>query len=162
MSATFTLHLDDAAAQAAFEQMRLRGLDLRPALRAIGRASVAQTRRRFLAGRAPDGSAWKPGYKTRGKTLIGKGLLLRSITATEPTATSVDVGSNRIYAGVHQRGAVIKAKTAGGLRFRVGGNGGWVIRRQVTIPARPYLGASEQDRVEFREILTRYLAGDQS
>lgn len=159
MSAKFNVTLDDAAVQAAFAEARARSVDLRPAYRSMGQAAVAQTRRRFLNSRAPDGSTWKPSRKTGGQTLIGKGLLLRSISARQPTHSGIEVGSNRIYAGIHQTGGVIRAKTAKGLRFRVGSNGGWVVRRQVEIPARPYLGASDQDQAEFAEIGLRYVAG---
>lgn len=159
MSAKFDLSWDDLGVRQALGAARARSEDLRPAYRAMGQAAVAQTRRRFLNSRAPDGSTWKPSRKSSGQTLIGRGLLLRSISARAPTHSGVEIGSNRIYAGVHQAGGIIRAKTAKGLRFRVGSNGGWVVRRQVEMPARPYLGANDQDKAEFAEIALRYVAG---
>lgn len=158
MTAKFDVSLDDIGVRRSFAEARARGQDMRPAYRAMGQASVAQTRRRFLNSRAPDGSTWKPSRKASGQTLIGKGLLLRSVSARAPTHDGVVVGSNRIYAGVHQDGAIIRAKTAKGLRFRVGSNGGWVVRRQIEIPARPYLGANDEDKAEFAAIGLRHVA----
>ncbi|MCX7586543.1 phage virion morphogenesis protein [Phenylobacterium sp. 58.2.17] len=158
MSAKFGLSWDDLGVRKAFAAARARGLDLRPAFRSMARAGVAQARRRFLNGRAPDGTPWKPSRKASGQTLIGKGLLLRSISDRPPTHAGVEWGSNRIYAGVHNDGAIIRAKTAKGLRFRVGSNGGWVVRRQVEIPKRTFLGANDQDKAEFGDIGLRYVA----
>lgn len=158
MSVTFRLTLDDLGVRLALSKARERAQDLRPALRSIGQAGVSQTRRRFQFSRAPDGSTWTPSRKASGQTLILKGLLLRSIAARAPTRTGVEWGSNRVYAGIHQAGGVIRAKTSKGLRFRAGPNGGWITKQEVTMPARPYLGANDQDKAEFAEILLRHIA----
>ncbi len=157
MAITLTFRLDDRPARAALEAARSRSQDLTPALRSIGRAGVNQTRRRFQTAQGPDGSPWKKGRKTSGQTLILSDLLLRSISDRPPVGDAVEWGSNRIYAGVHQTGAVIRAKTSKGLRFRVGANKGWVTKQQVTIPARPYLGVNADDAAEFGEILARHV-----
>lgn len=157
MAVAFNITFDDLAVRLALSKALARGEDLRPALRSIGQAGVAQTRRRFQAGRGPDGSPWKPSRKATGQTLILKGLLLRSIAARAPSATSIEWGSNRVYAAIHQTGGVIRAKTSKGLRFRVGANGGWVAKQEVEIPARPYLGANAQDMAEFGQIALRHV-----
>ena len=112
---------------------------------------------RFIAGRGPDGAPWKPGLKKTGQTLIEKGLLLRSISDRPPEANAVEWGSNRVYARIHQLGGVILAKTAKALRFMI--NGGWVQVKQVTIPARRYLGVNDENMAEFGDILIRHVAG---
>lgn len=157
MAVSFSIRLEGEP-QRAFAAARARGQDLRPALRSVGQANVAHTRRRFITKRAPDGSSWKPTRKIGGSTLIASALLLRSISARPPTKTAVEVGSNRVYAAIHQVGGTIRAKAGGVLRFRVGGNGGWVAKREVTIPARPYLGASPADMGDYGEILLRHAA----
>ena len=56
---------------------------------------------------------------------------------------TVEIGSNLPYAAVHQFGATIKPRAAKVLMFR--GH----VAKSVTIPARPYLGLSDEDRSEI-------------
>lgn len=63
-------------------------------------------------------------------------LLVRSIRITALTNTSVTVGTDRIYAAVHQFGAVIRPKSARALAFKLSGQ--LVLAQKVTIPARPF------------------------
>jgi len=158
MAATFGVSLTGEP-QRAFRLARERGQDLRPAWRAIGQQAVTFTKNRFTTSRAPDGSSWQPSRKTSGLTLVLKGLLLRSISARPATNDGVDVGSNRVYAGIHQSGGVIRAKTAKGLRFRVGPNGAWVSKREVDIPKREYLGVNDQEMDAYGRILLRHVGG---
>lgn len=157
MSLTLRFGFDSARATSALAAARDRALDLRPALRASGAAGVAQTRKRFVTKRAPDGSAWKPTDKPTGSTMIESALLLRSIAAQPPSDSAVEWGSNRVYAAQRQRGGTIRAKGGGYLRFRVGGNGGWIARKEVTQHARPYLGISPADALEHEAILLRHV-----
>ena len=50
------------------------------------------------------------------------------------------------YAWVHEKGAVIQAKKAEYLRFRVGGR--WVNKKRVEIPARPFMRPSLEKALE--------------
>jgi phage virion morphogenesis protein len=154
VSVALTASFDDAPALAAIAAVRARGEDLRPMWQAIGRAGVASTKRRFQSGRGPDGQTWKKGRKAQGKTLIASGLLLRSLTE-HADQTGVEWGSNRIYAGVHQSGAVILPKNGKALRFKIAG-GRFVTVKKVTIPARPYLGINAADRAAFIAIAQRH------
>lgn len=54
------------------------------------------------------------------------------------THAEVEVGTNVIYAAVHEWGGVIKARAAKALRFKTK-DGNWVTTKSVTIPARPYM-----------------------
>ena len=58
-------------------------------------------------------------------------------------SNDVVIGSNKIYAAVHQFGATITPKSGQYLTFWMGGR--LVKARSVTIPARPYLGISDDD-----------------
>lgn len=153
---TFRYSLDDADARAQLRGARDRGIDLRPAWRAVGQAGVAQTRRRFLTSLSPDYVPWKV-VRRGGHPLIGKGLLMRSISARNATQEGVEWGSNRIYAAIHQLGGVIRPVNGKALHFKVAG--GFVTVKSVTIPARPYLGVNAQNMAAFAEILLRHIAG---
>jgi phage gpG-like protein len=67
----------------------------------------------------------------------------------------VVVGTNAPYAGVHQRGATIRAKPGKRLAFRIGR--ATIFARSVTIPARPFLGVSQEDREEIVEIFRDHI-----
>lgn len=123
----------------------------RPIWDAIGQYGESSTRLRFKNQAGPDRKRWVPSIRAResgGQTLVQKARLLRSIThSSDNNGTSW--GTNVIYAGTHQFGAVIKPKTAGALRFRMPG-GHFVTVKKVTIPARPFIGVNAEDG---REIL---------
>lgn len=113
------------------------------AMAAIGDALVASTVERFDAGEGPDGTPWEPSQRAvaeGGKTLVDTGRLRGSI-GYEASPAHVSVGSNVVYARIHQ----------------LGGQAG--RGHAVTLPARPYLGISEEDAKEARAILADHLRG---
>jgi phage virion morphogenesis protein len=125
----------------------------------IGAALVVSTQNRFETESDPDGNPWPQSLRVRlegGKTLTDSARLKNSITH-EASNTGVDIGTNLIYAAVHQFGAVIKAKTESGLRFRAAGNGDYVNVSQVTIPQRAFLGIDEDDQAEIFAITADYI-----
>ena len=82
--------------------------------------------------------------------LQDSGRLKNSITRLYDNTSAV-VGTNVIYAGIHQFGGTIKPKRAKALRF----NGRFA--KQVTIPARPFLHLEEDDFQEIEKVGERYL-----
>lgn len=132
------------------------------ALAPIGMAVVKGTQRRFRAGVDPSGAAWAklhPLYAPikRGPGILrASGLLMRSISYRVGT-DEVRVGTGRIYARVHQFGAVITPKKAKYLRFRL--SIGVVRASKVTIPARPFLGFDVEDEQEIGDVLEAILGG---
>ena len=131
--------------------------DLKPLMDQFGVYLESATIERFDAERAPDGAAWPQSIRARedgGKTLTDSGQLRSSVTS-QAGADSVAVGTNKIYAGVHQFGATIAAKNARALAFFLPGGLGLVRVPEVTIPARPFLGLSGEDEAELLA-----LAGD--
>lgn len=115
----------------------------------IGRYVVDRTRDRIEAGVSPDGTPWPPlteatrrsKHKNKDKPLQLEGDLFDSIKA-EPSRTGVVVGSDRPYAATHQFG-------------RPGG--GW---GGSDIPARPFLGLSDEDIAEIDRIISARLDPD--
>lgn len=128
----------------------------------MGMALVKGTERRFRGAVDPDGGAWKallPAYAAikRGPGILrASGMLMRSIHA-KVGADQVEVGSGRIYARVHQLGAVIVPKNARFLRFRLAG--GFVRALKVTIPSRRFLGIDAQDEQEIGDVAEALLMG---
>lgn len=138
---------------------RLADTDRRPMMDQIGAYGVLSTQERFESGTSPEGTKWQKSQRAKsqgGQTLVNKGHLLQSVTH-RATGSSAEWGSNRIYAGIHQLGGVIRPVQAKALAFRV--NGRFVTARQVKIPARPYLGVNEGDRNEIGAIVADWMKG---
>jgi phage gpG-like protein len=104
----------------------------------LARVALEQVRREFAEGLGPDDRSWAP-TKRGGTPLVFSGRLAASF-GSGLEAAGFGLQSSVVYAGVHQEGAVIRAKRDV-LRFRVAGN--WVSKREVTIPARPILPDGE-------------------
>jgi phage virion morphogenesis protein len=145
------------AIAAAFAQLADRAEDKRPLMEEIGAALLLSTQMRFESETGSDGNPWPQSLRAKlegGKTLRDTGRLVQSLTFTA-SSDLVEVGTNVTYAEVHQFGATITAKTARGLRFRIGDQ--WVTKKSVTIPARPFLGIDDDDRDEIAAITAGWL-----
>lgn len=149
-----------------------------PVLKLIGETLVGSTKRRFSSSKAPDGTAWKENtaltvdrylarysgvYKKSGelsaagerrksgkKPLIGESRALGTTINYRVEGDTLYVGSPMEYAGTQQFGARRGAygRTRRGSPIPLG-----------DIPARPFLGLSDDDRREVLEILREHLAG---
>jgi phage virion morphogenesis protein len=160
--ARIEIKVDDAEVKAALRELAKLGDDMTPVMRSIGEQLRLHVDERFEGGFGPGKVPWvKSGRAKRelGQTLVSSNLLMESMTKREPivTPTSVTVGTSTPYAATHQFGATIRAKTAKGLVFKRPG-GGWVRVKQVTIPARPFLGFDDQDRREVDAIIRDHIA----
>ena len=104
---------------------------------ALAEGARESTLERFKQSKGPDGRRWKT-----------------SIRAAQ------EVGTNVKYAATHQfgePGRTIRARKKKALRFQVGGK--WVTKKQVriTIPARPFLGLSEDDMQEMKATVEEFI-----
>lgn len=195
MSVDARINLAGLEVQAALQKLRLGlplGGDMSPAMRNMARVLKTGAQLRFRAQKGPDGQAWKQSMRARlegGQTMSLTRRLRNSIT-TAATATTATVGTNVVYAAIHQFGGVIRARkgpflaipvtpaarSAGsptrmpGLRvwqtlkgqFVMGAEDGTVhflLRRQVTMPERPFLGVSEADETELVKVVQGHLQG---
>lgn len=132
-------------------------------VRAIGVALVEVVNKRFESGTDPFGQKWQalnPAYAAikRGPGILRASLMLQRSVTFSASGSQVTIGTNRIYAGVHQFGATIKPVRAKALVFRMGGvgprGGAGIVRvKSVTIPARPYLGFGPDDQRAVMETL---------
>lgn len=143
----------------------------------LGEYLQASTQDRFTTQTAPDGTPWQPlkaRYARRkkynpDKILTLRGYLRSGIRHQVTGDTSVEVGANLAYAAIHQLGGTIDmpARQAT-VRYRsVAGRTLFASRKhkraterqvsigkhQVVMPARPYLGISQADDQEIREII---------
>lgn len=165
----FISDVSDFGLAERFDRLAAGAEDMTDLMDLIGSVLINGARERISdTNVSPDGVPWPPSLRVQvgaiaaaedgeevdiakgGKTLHQSGALLNSITSAA-APQEVTVGSNLIYAGVHQAGATIKAKTAKGLHFTLA-NGESVMVGAVTIPARPYLGISDEERASIEDV----------
>lgn len=135
--ATFTVNVTDEGVAARIRALRAAAEDLAPLHAAIGGALLSNVQLGFKFGRSPWGDAWRKPLLRNGQPLRDTGRLNRSITV-DATGDGVTVGTNVLYAPVHQFGATIRAKNKPYLVFR-GGPNTFFRTKQVVVPARPFL-----------------------
>ena len=159
MAVTINLESNLPLVSRVFTAIRQLGAHPRPLLEQIAFLGENSTRERFATQRGPDGQPWRPSLRARlsgGRTLTMDGHLGDTISS-RASDDAAEWGSNRIYAAVHQFGATISAKSSSFLRFRIPG-GGWAAKRQVTIPARPFLGISAEDREDILDLASNFVS----
>lgn len=132
----------------------------------LNAALAAQTRTatldRFKKGKGPDGKLWEPSARVKekgGKTLIQTAQLRNSIRV-KSDGSGFAVGTNLKHAATHQfgeKGRTIQARRAKNLRFQYKGR--WISKKKVkiSIPARPFLGFSEDDQQEMKSTVEDYI-----
>ena len=156
----------------ALQELLDRAGDLSPVLKAIGDDMAEATHLRFVSATAPDGSPWAPNsaatmarYQNRFGTSLRKkdgtlnargaakaggkkpltgdsGALNKTINSQLTDNKTVAIGSNQVYAAMHQ----------------FGGRKSEFPHLWGDIPAREFLGASEADRANIVQLVRGYLA----
>ena len=122
----------------------------------MGEALVSNAHLRFVDEKSPSGEVWKKGYKKSGQTLSNTARLSSSITY-KASKKHVEVGTNVIYAAIHQFGGKIKAKKKNFLKFNI--NGKWSQKKVVVIPKREFIGISGDDKEDIINIFKNTLKG---
>ena len=131
----------------------------------LGESVRESTLGRFKQSREPSGKKWRTSIRASeegGKTLIQSAQLRNSIHV-KSDASGFAVGTNVKYAATHQLGEpgrTIQARRANALRFRVGGM--WFSKKKVkvSIPARPFLGLSDDDMQELKATVENFVGGE--
>ena len=151
MSVGFTLDVSelDAAITALGPITNFEPSELMEAAGALGES---QTRRRITSEKtAPDGTPWLP--NAEGTSILQRtGQNLLASVAFNASDSEADWGAAWEHAHVHQEGATIVPKGADALVFSIGGK--FVRTQQSVIPARPFVGLSEENRAELMELVT--------
>lgn len=149
----FTVEIKDEAVTAALMRAAAALDNMEPLFLRIGDLLVRSTKDRFDAGVTPDGTKWTPKSKTTLEAYARKnkrvdvrplfgptGDLTTQIFSNEG-ADFVEIGSNRPYAAMMQ---------FGGSKSRFPHLWG-------DIPARPFFGISEDDRVNIAGRIADYM-----
>lgn len=150
-----TIEYDDSEVNAGMARMLAVGEKPETFLDPIGSLLKTSTQLRFNDSTGPDGSPWAAVLRG-GKPLRDTGVHLMNAVNHRVEGNSVLVGVPPPWATVHQFGATIAAKNAKTLRFKIGDR--WVSKKSVTIPARPFLGVSEEDKAGILNVLQEVIA----
>lgn len=127
----------------------------------LGQAIRSSTLKRFKDQRDPEGKKWEPSRRVlesgqtlkgswKDRILIDKGILKKSIK-DKATDQGVAIGTNLVYARIHQYGGVIRAKLKKSLKIATGGK--FFLRKKAVMPARAYLGINAEDMEEIKAIV---------
>ncbi|WP_153769231.1 phage virion morphogenesis protein [Labrenzia sp. CE80] len=186
--------IEDAEINAALSRVADAGGETGPMMVEIQAAMLFSVQRRFETETSPDGTPWqrhaprtakaRAKRKTHGrsggngpvtpKLLRDTNRLYKSISG-EATETEATVGTNLVYAGIHQSGGIVtQYPQSRKVKFRKVGTQTQFAKtshkrvfektvtfgeRSIVIPARPYLGFSEEDRATILAIAeTHYSA----
>ncbi|WP_417436578.1 phage virion morphogenesis protein [Hoeflea sp.] len=157
---SITMQIRDAEVRRGFRKLERLMTDTTPVMAAIGTGLVGTTHMRFVTQTDPEGQAWaalNTGYaadKRNSRILTESGRLRDSINS-RPGNDEVLVGTNVIYAAIHQFGGTILPKAGTHLWFRIGG--ALIRAAKVTLPARAFLGISSDDEAMIAETVFGFL-----
>ncbi len=157
-----TLSLDSKDFKAAIEDTAGRVEDTATVHDIIGEVLLDETKERIREEKAPDGSNWPALHpvtldnrRSKSGILRETGELFRSIHKNA-SAAKAEVGTNlnhpRVW--VNQYGATIKPRRVPFLL--IPHMGGKLATKQVSIPARPYIGIGREDEELVKETLEGY------
>lgn len=165
-----TVKIDDAQVVDMLQRLVARTQDLRPAFAEIGEDMVDSTKRRFTTALAPDGSRWAAnspvtiaGYlgvfkNSRKKDgSLSKAGAARSAAKMPLTGETKALQTTINYQLLDSTGVAIGSPMVYGAMQQFGGAKSVFPHLWGDIPARPFLGASEIDRVNILDILGGYL-----
>jgi phage virion morphogenesis protein len=137
---TINVEINDREVLAAMRRLHAAGTDMAPVFSSIGERMLINTRARFGKQESPEGVAWaplSPAYRARkkknkDKILIAFGYLFGPGLRYQASASGVEFGTDRIQGATHQFG-------------------------RGPIPARPFLGLSDDDRRDILDIVSDHL-----
>ncbi|MAI62413.1 MAG: phage virion morphogenesis protein [Micavibrio sp. TMED27] len=124
-----------------------------------GQYMLTEIDARFENETDPDGDAWAKSYRARtegGQTLTDDGFLRQSMTQVNDS-DRLEIGSNLVYARIHNDGGVIKPKSGNKLKFKIGSH--FVTVDSVTIPQRQFLGFNAENEAELFNIINDHWEG---
>lgn len=143
-----SIEVDDHQILAALHRLQRLAGDLRPALAEMGEDLVESTKHRFETSTRPDGVHWSENSwvtvtnKGEGKPpLTGETGVLMDTIDYSATADLLEVGSPMEYAAMQQ----------------FGGTTDEFPHLWGDIPARPFLGLSDDDRSDLLAIMQRHI-----
>lgn len=159
-----TIEINDTDVTSALARAVTALTDTTPLMEGIAEYLRTSTVKRFKEGKAPDGSSWSPNSpvtlarKKNTRPLFGPNDRLNKEFGISSGADYAEISSVLPYAAVQQFGA--RKGSLGAYWWTT--ESGKVLEGSSPwgdIPARPYLGISEEDRTNILDIISEYIEG---
>lgn len=153
MASKITFEVQAAQVQVALQKYARPAL-VTEALAALGRVLVNRIRLGFRSSLDPYGMPWLAPVLRQGQPLVDTGRL-RSSISSRVEGQEVVVGTNLIYAPIHQFGGLILAKNKPYLAIPVGGTAagrkptGLIFKKSVYIPRRRFMPLNDAGQVDL-------------
>ena len=167
MTAHIEVTLDDTEVMQMMGMVLARGKSLQPALAAFGDYLIKVTKDRFETEQDPEGKPWpelSEYYETnikKGSGILTESTDLRASFHWVADATSLRMGTDRPYAAAQQLGLKKELNIKSHQRkTRTSTTTVKAHTRKVDMPARRFLGFTDQDRVELRETIKDHFLKD--
>lgn len=153
------IDVDNKEVSALFKQISSRVADLTPLMNISGEIIRSSVIENFRVGGRPE--KWKPSKRAilqDGQTLVDKGILRNSINY-QAGRNRVEVGTNVVYAAIHQFGLQQSVNVKQHKRKNKKGGASTVKAhsRKINMPKRPFLLVQDEDLEEIREAALEYL-----
>lgn len=155
------VRIDDSEVKETIAGYLARLSNLTPAMKIVGSIVRTSVIKNFEVGGRPK---WEKSKKKTGKTLINRHLLMNSIHS-KAYQDRAEVGTNVIYAAIHQFGGKTAARTIKPVNKKAlywlgaGHPVKSVNHPGSKIPARPFLVVQDEDWTEIRAAVMEYIAG---
>lgn len=169
MADDITFRIDDAQVRAAFARLEAAGADTVPVRREIGEYIVDSMKRRFVTSTGPDGQRWVQNtqatieayarkyagsYTKRGK-LSKKGA--DRVMGKRPLIGESRTLSTQLFYQLTPEGLEAGSPHPGAAMLNFGGKKSEYPHLWGDIPAREFVGLSDEDQTEILDILARHL-----
>lgn len=165
--------VEDGEIKALLGRFSQRASNLTPVMNTIGQIIRTSVIKNFEEGGRPQ--KWQPSERAEregGQTLIDSARLRNSIAA-KASNNKVEVGTNVVYAAIHQFGGKINMAARSELfvrnRYKRGGKKGQFKKgtaagrghtigaHSIPIPARPFLAVQAEDWTEIKKAITDHI-----
>ncbi|AWB06811.1 phage virion morphogenesis protein (plasmid) [Azospirillum humicireducens] len=184
-----SIRIDDAALRRLLGGLAASAEDMTDLMVQLAGQMELDTQRRFEEQRGPDGNPWPPSLRAltqNGETLTDTARLRQSI-GSRVTRNTAEVGTNVVYAAIHQFGGTVQmperqqtlywhhrgdtgsadwqsSRTFKDWKFSKRSRANYsevhtVKAHSITMPARPFLGINEAGMAVLGEIARDWLAG---
>lgn len=139
----FTIELKEDQITAALARALAQQADLTPLMDQIGEILIVSVKDRFKAGESPDGVKWAPKSAT---TLAGSGARKSNRVDARPLFGPSGMLSSQIFAESSSDGVLVGSGRVQAAMMQFGGTKAQFPHLWGNIPARPFMGFSDQDR----------------
>ena len=159
MTDTLTILVDDTQVQRWFGELLRRGQDMTGLMADVGEYLLESTWGRFDAGVGPDGVAWAPLKDGSGRTPLNLTGRMRDDISPSSGADWVELTAHAKQARWHQEGTdpyEIRPKNGKALAWP-GGPGPRAKVNHPGLPARPFMGISDEDDRKIAELAIAWL-----